>query len=326
MSDSLLLPVSDADIIAAGRRRRACHLCIRPAAAARVRFVAFARAPRLPSLTRGEGMTDAIDAVPNGSAEDLGTARGPARNSGRRVLPGRAPEKGTLMRTLRATLVLTAALTAASCAATKAGNAEDIRFSGFLSSYAGLRATNDSDRAAFFWAKPGLDLTHYGRILLDKPEARMSPDALKSMGDEDLSYLLGDVDKTLREALSARWMMADAPGPNVLRIRVCLTDADSTTAALTPFNRILPVGVLVSKGVQLATGTGLNVGKVTGEMEMLDGESGERLMAAVDRRVGTGVARETFSTWGDVDQVFQLWAERIVARLPEYGMPSKSFR
>ena len=121
-------------------------------------------------------------------------------------------------------------------------------------------------------------------------------------------------------------MAATEPGPAVLRIRVCLSDADSSTAALTPFTRILPWGVLISKSKQLISGTAVNVGKVTGEMEIVDSVSGERLFAAVDRRIGTGVMREALTSWGDVEQVFTLWSERLVERLPEFGMPAKSFR
>ena len=230
------------------------------------------------------------------------------------------------MRLFRAALVLTAVIAAAACAATKAGKAEDIKFSGFLSTYDGLTATNDSEKAVYRYVKPGLDLNGYTQILLDKPEARMSPEALKDIGDEDLGYLLGAIDKTFRDTLSTHWIMANEPGPNVLRIRTCITDADSSTAVLTPFTRILPWGVLISKGKLLATGTAVNAGKVGGEMEILDSATGERLFAAVDRRVGTGVAREAFTYWGDVQQAFTLWAERTAERLPQYGMPNKTSR
>jgi hypothetical protein len=230
------------------------------------------------------------------------------------------------MRWFREALVVAGCLAAAACAATKPADAQDIRFSGFLSTYNGLTATNDPEKAVFRWVKPGLDLNGYTQILIDRPEARMSPEALSSIGDEDMAYLLGALDKTFRDTLSSHWLMADAPGPRVLRLRVCLTDADSSTAVLTPFSRILPLGFVISKGKQLATGTAINVGKVGIEMEALDGESGERLFAAVDRRVGTGVAREMFTYWGDVQQAFTLWAERTAERLPEYGMPNRTMR
>lgn len=208
----------------------------------------------------------------------------------------------------------------AGCAATKTGDAEDIRYSDYLSSYSGLAPTDDSDLAAFRYIKPGVDLASYTGILVDKPEARMSAEAVAEIGDEDLAYVLGAFDDSLRAAIGAKFNLVDSPGPGVLRIRSCLTDADSATGAMTAFTRIVPTGAVLSGAKTLATGTGINVGKATAEMEVLDSDSGEQLAAGVDRRVGTGVARNAFTDWGDVKSAFDLWAERTAERLAEHGM------
>jgi hypothetical protein len=208
----------------------------------------------------------------------------------------------------------------AGCAATKSGKAEDIKYSGYLSSYSGLTATDDSDFAAFRYIKPGVDLSTYTGVLIDKPEAHMSQEMLLSIGPEDTAYLLGAFDQALKDSLGAKFNLVEAPGPGVLRIRSCLTDADSAIGALTPFSRLLPVGVVLSTGKKLVTGTAINAGKATAEMEILDSESGEQLGAAVDRRVGTGVARNMLTDWGDVKSAFDVWAERTTKRLAEHGM------
>lgn len=213
------------------------------------------------------------------------------------------------------------ALLAAGCAATKAGDVEDIRFSGYLSNYGGLVKTDDSDVAAYRYFKPSLDLSSYGSIQIEKPEARMSAETANSIGDEDMAYLLGSFDESLRSTLGKKFRLTETAGPGVLRIRTCLTDADSATGALTPFSRLLPAGIVLSTGKKLVTGTAINVGKVTAEFEAVDGSSGEQLAAAVDRRIGTGVARKMLSDWGDVRSAFDTWAERIEERLAEHNMP-----
>lgn len=213
---------------------------------------------------------------------------------------------------------------AAGCAATKAGKAEDVKYSGYLSSYSGLTATDDSDRAAFVYVKQGLDLSGYTGVLIDRPEAKMSPEMLKEIGDEDMSYLLGAFGEALRESVDSKFRLVEFPGQGVLRIRSCLTDADSAVGALTPFSRLLPVGIVLSTGKKLVAGTAINAGKASAEMEILDSETGEQLGAAVDRRVGTGVARNVLTDWGDVKSAFGLWAERTTKRLEEHGMrPTK---
>ncbi len=226
------------------------------------------------------------------------------------------------MRLLRSIAVLSLALAAAACAATKAGRADDIRFSGFLSSYEGLEQTGDSGRAAFRWVKPGLDLSGYDSILLDAPVARMSPEMQAEIGEEDLAYLLGALDAAFRDELGARFTLTDHAGPRTLRIRTCLSESSSTAAVLT-VARVVPAGIVLSKTKQLATGTGINVGKASGELEVLDSQTGERLLAAVDRRVGTGVARNVFSSWGDVTSAFSWWADRTASRLRDDGMQER---
>lgn len=217
--------------------------------------------------------------------------------------------------------LFTAALLLAGCAATKSGDVEDIKYSGYLTSYSGLTATDDSDFAAFRYIKPNLDLSSYSAIKLDKPEARISTEVLDSVGQEDLAYILGAFDESLRTTLSAKYRLTDTAGPGVLEIRTCLTDADSATGALTPLSRLLPAGLVISTGKKLLTGTAVNVGKVTAEMEAVDSVSGEQLAAAVDRRIGTGVARKMLSDWGDVKAAFDVWAERTANRLAEHNMP-----
>lgn len=209
----------------------------------------------------------------------------------------------------------------AGCAATKSGDAADIRYSGYLSSYSGLTATGDSDYAAFRYIKPNVDLASYNAILVEKPEARMSAEATASIGAEDMAYVLGAFDESLRAAIGKKFTMTDTPGPGVLRLRSCLTDADSAIGVLTPFSRIVPVGLVISTAKKVTTGTAVNVGKATAEMEVLDSESGEQFGAAVDRRIGTGVARNVLSNWADVKSVFDVWAERAAKRLQEHNFP-----
>jgi hypothetical protein len=148
----------------------------------------------------------------------------------------------------------------------------------------------------------------------------MSEQTTADIGAEDMAYLLSSFDESLRTTLGKKFKLVAQPGPGVLRVRSCVTDADSSIGALTPFSRLVPVGLVISTAKKVATGTAINVGKVTAEMEIVDAESGEQLGAAVDRRIGTGVTRLMFTNWGDVRAVFDVWAERTAERLQEKGL------
>jgi hypothetical protein len=221
---------------------------------------------------------------------------------------------------LLAAAVCAAVCAAVACKATHSSEKEDIKFSGFLSSYDGVAATNNSEKAAYRWEKPGLSLQGYHSVLFDRPVAQMTRQALTEVGEKDMSYVLGLTDKRFRETLGKRYTLTETAGPGVLRVRTALSDLNPSTAVMT-FGRILPIGIVVSKGKELATGTAINVGKVGGELEIVDSVSGERLAAAVDRRVGHGVARNVFTYWGDVDDAVITWSEKLSDNLHTWGLP-----
>ena len=53
---------------------------------------------------------------------------------------------------------------------------------------------------------------------------------------------------------------------------------------------------------------------------MLDSVTGERLGAAVDRRVGANAITHIGSTWSDVEAAFEFWIDRMARRLRQLGM------
>ena len=222
--------------------------------------------------------------------------------------------------------IVTACLVAgvlAACSTTKEGNAKDIKFSGFLGDYSQLKK-GGGERPDYVYIKPGLDLSVYKRVMVDPPQAWVSEQQRKKVGEKNLSYILTSLDKALRDDLGKKWELVDRPAPDVLRIRMAITNTSGETGALTPVTRIVPWGLMVSEGVDLSTGDYINNGRVTGELEIADGTTGERLAAAVDERVGANSISNAFSNWGDVVDGCRFWAERVTSRLVKYKMkPTK---
>jgi hypothetical protein len=71
----------------------------------------------------------------------------------------------------------------------------------------------------------------------------------------------------------------------------------------------------------LAADTALTVGRVRGELEVLDGGTGQQLLAGIDERVGTRGIEGVTDKWSDVQMAFDDWAERIRLRLAEHRPP-----
>lgn len=217
--------------------------------------------------------------------------------------------------------VLTVAL--AACSATKRGNPKDVKFSGFLGDYSQLKP-GTGDQADFIYIKPGLNLSRYQSVMIDPPQAWISEKQREKIGEKDLAYLLTSFDKAMRDTFAKKWTLVDRPSHDTVRVRIAISNASAATGALTPFTRILPWGMIGSEAVNVATGEYLNVGTITAEMEVVDGGTGERLGAGVDQRVGANSPVNVFSDWGDVLSGCTFWAERLSARLVEFGMkPSR---
>ena len=101
-------------------------------------------------------------------------------------------------------------------------------------------------------------------------------------------------------------------------IHAAITDTKKSRPVIGAVSSIYFPLKLVSLGKQTLQGTAIGVGTVTIEIEFLDGETDQRLAAAVDSRSGTLAIRSKFTgTFGDIRKSFQWWAERLNTRLAE---------
>ncbi|MDO9241817.1 MAG: DUF3313 family protein, partial [Methylicorpusculum sp.] len=81
----------------------------------------------------------------------------------------------------------------------------------------------------------------------------------------------------------------------------------------------VPQMLVISALKEIATGTAAFVGKASGEVEITDAISGERIAAAVDGMVGKKSVTGVTSQWDDVTRTFNDWANRMAYRLTHCG-------
>jgi hypothetical protein len=89
--------------------------------------------------------------------------------------------------------------------------------------------------------------------------------------------------------------VVDEPGPDVLRLRIAITDLVPTKPVLNTAETVLG-GRLASSASRAITGTDLFVGEVAIEAEALDSITGEREIALVERKFGKRFALEEGAT------------------------------
>ncbi len=217
------------------------------------------------------------------------------------------------MRRLPFLLVVGLTVFLAACATTKKGPL--VKRSGFLSDYSQLK-TRTGD-PTFSYRSTTFRSSDYDKVILEPVTLWTEETQLYDVSYEDQQALGSALYEALKSAISKTHAIVDQPGPGTLRIRPALTEANDSNAALNLVTTIMPVGLVISHAKSLATGTHSFAGAASGEVEVLDAQTGEVLMAAVGRRVGGKTLRGSASKWGDVESAFDTWAKNLAATLNE---------
>jgi hypothetical protein len=190
-----------------------------------------------------------------------------------------------------------------------------------LEDYSGLEPTGDGG-GRLIYVKQSDILASYDQVLLDPIEIWFHPNAsYRGINPDELNILTDYFEEAIVNALnkprqgvggklSEGYPVVDAPGPNVLRAR----------AAITGLTLERP-----QRGIGGKTGaTFLQMklrdsaaGTITGietamEAELLDAQTGERLIAIVDRRSGDVAGpRPGIAPWEYAKNALDYWAEQL---------------
>jgi hypothetical protein len=196
-----------------------------------------------------------------------------------------------------------------------AGGMKNVEKSGFLGDYSQLKAGGD-DRAALTYVKPGADFKPYTKLMFERVTVSLNADATKREVDPAILVEMTDYyQKALLAAVKDGYEVVDQPGPDVLWVRVAITDVVASNPTANTLSSIVPVGMVVSAAAKATTDVNMGTGEAATEMEVLDSMTKERLAAAVDRRQGGKAAFR--GKWVDTQQAFDFWAKRFRERLDE---------
>lgn len=203
----------------------------------------------------------------------------------------------------------------AACASTS--QARKTTTSGFLKDYSQLKPGGEG-QAQLLYIDPAAKFSAYNAILMEPITvyATSADSALAKVPEEEMEELLNYLDVTVREQLSSDYKLVTQPGPGVMRLRIALTEAQGAKVGLNAISSVTPTGLALSGLKKAVTGKSTGVGATRAEMEILDAQSGKRLAAAVDERVGGKTS--SFSKWQSAKDAFDYWAQRLKARLAEF--------
>jgi hypothetical protein len=206
-----------------------------------------------------------------------------------------------------------AAVAIGGCAAGQTGKASP---SGFLGDYSTLHA-GAKGQALLVYLKPDAKLSAYRKMIID-PVTIWRTAETSTIPPMEAQNLIEDLGDVLRITLDDDFEIVKEPGPDVLRLRVAITEAEGSWRVVDG-----RLGDRLDKDLQAVTpkqpssATRGFVGKAGIEAELLDSASGTRLAAAIDRRAGEHTLKPDKDKWDDVEDAFRFWAERLRDRLRE---------
>jgi hypothetical protein len=192
-----------------------------------------------------------------------------------------------------------------------------VETSGFLGDYSQL-VGGSGDEAQLIYINPQADFNAYTRILMDP--VKFYSDKNSKLEGEDKKRIVDYLHATILEQLKYDYTFVNKPSEGTMRLRVAITEARGSKVVMDTISSIIPIGMALGLVKKVATGTNLSVGKASVELEILDSQTGERLVAAVDERAGrkyTGKF-DKFQKYHTVEDAFDFWAEKLKKRLAEF--------
>ena len=201
------------------------------------------------------------------------------------------------------------------CASTY--QARSVKESGFLNDYSRLKKGTWS-QALLVYINPDVNeiCKNYTKVLLDPVSIWVKDESsMKNVTEEDRQMLTDYLHDSLKEALAKDYEIVDRAGPDVLRVRAALTEAEGSWVVLDTITSIVPMALGVSTLKQLTFGTASFVADASIELEVEDSMTQTTLAAMVDRRAGGKGWSKKFNKWGKVEKAFDYWAEKIQKRL-----------
>ena len=208
----------------------------------------------------------------------------------------------------------------------------DYRAKQFLTDYSKLQPSK-KEQGAYGYRDPDVDLGRYDKLLVDRVKVWFKDDsAYKGIDPDELKMLTDYFYEAIEKAVGDTYPMVSEAGPDVLRLRIALTDVvpnkpeASVTSLVVPF---MWIGEAGAGAATKETGATPFTGEATIELEALDSVSGNQLAAYIETEIGKkyqwteGVTEavtsymKAYSKWDYTKKAIDHWAQLIRQRLDE---------
>jgi hypothetical protein len=191
--------------------------------------------------------------------------------------------------------------------------AKSVEYSGFLEDYPTFKKGKKGIDMVYI--KEGVDLNKYNKIMLDQVVYYFKKDSeYKGIHPDEIQELTEAFHKAFVGALNEAYPLTDKPGPDVMRVRVAITDIKPSKPGIGTVTTIIPVGLAVNLIKKGATGKYIGIGSASMEAELLDSVSNERICVAIDEKPG---GKFKLGKLSPAKGAFDYWAKRLKGLLDD---------
>jgi hypothetical protein len=196
--------------------------------------------------------------------------------------------------------------------------------SGFLTDYSLLKPSMGGQVGQFIYVAPDAR-ARFGAInavFVEQPAFAVAPDSKVSAMSPSDATLIADTFKTLiTEQLSPAYIIAVRPDPNVLTLRVALTNVHLQKPRR-PLRSFTPVGMVLhaAKDAMENVMQKVDLTATVIQAELLDDNSGQVLLELYDAR-GNAANSKQFTDWKQVEDAMTLDAKRLKCNLDNAHLP-----
>jgi hypothetical protein len=219
--------------------------------------------------------------------------------------------------------LLTFTISCASTSPESKGAASGRTYSGFLGDYAQYLRPGPKGEAKMHWLKPGVNFGKYDKLMLESVTFFLADDSqYKGIDPVEMKKLADLFNEDLINALKGTCPLVAEPGPDVLRLRIAITNLEQGRPVLSAVTAVTPAGPAGIKVTEKGdTGLWVGSGATTAEFMAIDSMTDEVVGVARDDRSAKFAERSR--KWGSAEDAFRYWAERIRSALNKvHGLKS----
>ena len=220
------------------------------------------------------------------------------------------PSARTILAAVMGIALVTFTISCASTGASSKGAAAAPQTEGFLNGYYKDLQPGPEGGAKMRWFKPGVDFSKYNKIMLDRVTFFFAADSeSKDIDPAEMKALEDSCNQQLVNTLRASYPIVTEPGPDVVRLRLAITDLKQSRPLLSACTSVIPVSLGISTLKKATTGSWTGSGATSAELMAIDSMSGDVIAVAQDKK--TAGFTERFSKWGSAEDAFKFWGERL---------------